>query len=229
MKKIGKMVTVVFLLIVITTIILIGYYIYRAPYREAEKRNRYEDQWINGYLMEKSKEEQKESMKEEEIEDSFSVDYQFSDVNSYNFHGQIDGILVIDKINLKKAIIRGNIMEDNDYNLSKYYFVTSDLTTTLDGNYIIYGHSSQTYGHSFNRLDELAVHDTFYFIQDGIRYNYQVEAVDRALRSESRPYFPDYEKQITLVSCEKYLQKGYKEKRVIIVRAVQIGKEIYEE
>ena len=115
---------------------------------------------------------------------------------------------MIDKINLKKAIIRGNEMEDNDYNLDRYYFVTADLTTTLDGNYIIYGHSSQTYGHSFNRLDEMEIGDSFYILQNGKKYEYTVEAVDRVLRAESRPYFPDLEKRVTFVSCEKYRPKG---------------------
>lgn len=41
------------------------------------------------------------------------------------------------------------------------------------------------------------------------------------IRAESRPYFPDLEKRVTFVSCEKYRPKGYSEKRVIIVRAVQ--------
>ena len=41
---------------------------------------------------------------------------------------------------------------DNEVNLSRYYFVTADLTQNLGGNYIIYGHCSDTYGHSFNRL-----------------------------------------------------------------------------
>ena len=101
-------------------------------------------------------------------------------------------------------------------NLSKYYFVTADLTTALSGNYIIYGHS-------FNRLVEMAVDDTFYILQNKVRYDYRVETVDRALRSESKPYFPNMAKRVTLVSCEKYLAPEYTQKRVIIVRAVQIS------
>ena len=180
--KIKKFIPIGVILIIALLIIIFGYYIYRQPYREAEKQHDYEENLIDQYL---------------------------------------DSILVIDKINLKKAIIRGNEMEDNDYNLDRYYFVTADLTTTLDGNYIIYGHSSQTYGHSFNRLDEMEIGDSFYILQNGKKYEYTVEDVDRVLRAESRPYFPDLEKRVTFVSCEKYRPKGYSEKRVIIVRAVQ--------
>lgn len=215
-KKMKKSLPVVLFIFIVAIIFLIGYLIYREPYREADKRNDYEDQLIQEYI---NSEPTKEPLDQEE-EDS-NVEYQFSDVNTYAYRGSVDSILVIDKINLKKAIIRGNDLSDNDYNLSKYYFVTADLTTTLDGNYIIYGHSSKTYGHSFNRLDEMCVGDTFYILQNGTRYDYRVEAVDRALRSESAPYFPDLEKRVTFVSCEKYRAAGYSEKRVIIVRAVQ--------
>lgn len=216
-KKIKRRLPVILFIAIVAIILVIGYLIYRKPYREADKRNDYEDQMIQEYLNPEIPEEPSE----QETQDPPNVNYQFSDVDSYAYRGNVDSILVIDKINLKKAIIRGNNLSDNDYNLSKYYFVTADLTTTLEGNYIIYGHSSMTYGHSFNRLDEMSVGDTFYILQDGIRYDYCVEAVDRALRSESAPYFPDMEKRVTFVSCEKYLATGYSEKRVIIVRAVQ--------
>lgn len=219
-KKKSK-ISVIFFLIGIGVILFIGYRIYRKPYDEADKRNTYENNLIDDYLNDDSQNPSNEP--ENAGSDETPVEYQYSDVDDYTFTGSIDCILVIDKINLKKAVIRGNTLSDNDLNLSKYYFVTSDLTTTLSGNYIIYGHSSQTYGHSFNRLDEMAVGDTFYILQNKVRYDYRVEAVDRALRSESKPYFPNMAKRVTLVSCEKYLAPGYAQKRVIIVRAVQIS------
>lgn len=222
MKKNKKnRIPVILFLIGIGVILFIGYRIYREPYDEADKRNTYENNLIDDYLND-------DSLKPSDEPGNTSngdtpVEYQYSDVNDYTFTGNIDCILVIDKINLKKAVIRGNTMPDNDVNLSKYYFVTADLTTTLSGNYTIYGHSSQTYGHSFNRLDEMTVDDTFYILQNKLRYDYRVETVDRALRSESKPYFPDMAKRVTLVSCEKHLAPGYTQKRVIIVRAVQIN------
>lgn len=132
------------------------YYIYQMPEKEAEQRNEYEEQIVEEYL--------KESVDEEKDEGISKPEYQYSDTNSYNYKGTVDSILVMDKINLKKVVIRGHQLSDNDYNLSKYYFVTQDLETTLNGNYIIFGHSLQTYGHSFNRLDEIVVTDEFYLI-----------------------------------------------------------------
>ena len=220
-KKLKRILPILVLLTAIVVLLALVYYIHRQPYEEAEKRNNYEDKIIDKYLDNDDGPAPDTEYPEE------ATEYMYSDIGDYSFRGNIDSILVIDKINLKKAVIRGNTIEDNDYNLSLYYFVTADLSTTLDGNYIIYGHSSQVYGHSFNRLDELQIGDTFYLIQNGIRYNYQVEAVDRALRSESQPYFPDLEKRVTLVSCEKHLAEGYSEKRVIIVRAANTFKEKY--
>lgn len=219
-KKIKNLSPIICLISGIVFICIIGYQIYRKPYNEADKHNKYEGKLIDKYMNENEQNPDEEPTKENPI-----IEYQYSDINDFSFRGSIDCILVIDKINMKKAIIRGNTLNDNDFNLSKYYFVTADLSTGLDGNYIIYGHSSQTYGHSFNRLDELNVGDNFYIIQGNIRYDYNVEIVDRVLRSESESYFPcSIEKRVTLVACEKYLASGYLEKRLIIVRAVQTGK-----
>ncbi len=201
-------------------ILAIGYWIYREPYEEAKKRNIFEDKIIGGYL-------EAGAVGNPDIEPAgdVSAEYMYSDIDDYAFQGNLDGILVIDKINLKKAIVRGNNQSDNEFNLSRYYFVTADLTADLDGNYIIYGHCSDTYGHSFNRLDELNIGDIFYILRQNMKYDYRVEAVDRVLRSESAPYFPELKNRVTLVSCEKTIAAGYTENRVIIVRAVQEDKE----
>lgn len=118
------------------------------------------------------------------------------------------------------------VLDPKGINLSRYYFVTADLTQNLGGNYIIYGHCSDTYGHSFNRLEELNIGDTFYILQENMKYDYRVEAVDRVLRSESNPYFPALKNRVTFVSCEKNIAAGYTENRVIIVRSVQTNKEV---
>ena len=212
--------TVCFFLAGAVVILTIGYQIYRQPYYEAERRNKYEDQIIEAYL------EQKENGNpEEKPTEENPTEYLYSDVGEYAFQGKMDCILVIDKINLKKAVIRGNTLGDNEVNLSRYYFVTADLTQNLGGNYIIYGHCSDTYGHSFNRLEELNIGDTFYILQENMKYYYRIEAVDRVLRSESNPYFQALKNRVTFVSCEKNIASGYTENRVIIVRSIQTGKE----
>ena len=130
---------------------------------------------------------------------------------------------MIDKINLKKAIIRG---EYNDYNLDRYYFVTADELAVLGrDNYIIYGHCSRTYGHSFNRLEELEVGDEFYLIQGDHIYDYAVSEVRRELRENAPQYLNTGENTVQLLSCEKKKLSGYPEKRLIIVTAKKLLKE----
>jgi len=206
-----KVLPIIFFLLGLIIVLIVGYWIYKEPMLEAEERNQYEDYLIEDYL---DNEDDGVPVSEEPL-----VDYHHSDINNYTFRGNIDCILVIDKINLKKAIIKGNQLSDNDYNLDKYYFVTADLTSTLNENYVIYGHSSETYGHSFNRLEEVGVGDTFYILQNDEKYSYEVESVERALRSESERLLPNLNNRVTLISCEKNLARGYSEKRVIVVRA----------
>ncbi len=98
----------------IILIISVGYQIYCEPYHEADKRNHFEDMLIDGYMDEKA-----EIPDEAPSDEAPLVEYQYSDVNDYSFRGHIDCILVIDKINMKKAVIRGNTLDDNDFNLSK--------------------------------------------------------------------------------------------------------------
>lgn len=212
----------------VLSVLLSAVIVFLIPYFQADKRQAHEEELIDQYLEETGNpkeplsEEPDDSLIHEEPETAGAGEgqgYDYSDVGTNGFVGSIDSVLVIDKINMKKAIIRSN---DNDYNLDRYYFVTADTQTQLNkGNYIIYGHCSQTFGHSFNRLDELEPGDTFYMVQNGREYSYRIEAKDKALRSESASFFPD-KVCVTLVSCERYLQPGFSEKRVIIIRAVPV-------
>lgn len=213
--------------IAIVFVIGLAAFVFLIPYFQADKQQSYEEELIDQYLKDTKIPDAPlpdqpggglaEEGQGQENADTGSQGYDYSDVGSNGFVGSIDSILVIDKINMKKAIIRSN---DNDYNLDRYYFVTADTQTPLgEGNYIIYGHCSQTFGHSFNRLDEMEIGDTFYMVQNGREYSYQIEAKDKVLRSECASFFPD-KVCVTLVSCERYLQPGFSEKRVIIIRAV---------
>lgn len=233
-KGLKKAMPAVVFLAAAAMIVGIGYWIYSRPKQEAAKRINYEREVIGDFLRrlpdrpEGAPGTRAAGDTCREPSGGGMQGYQYSDVDDYSFRGNIDSILVVDKINMEKAIIRGNTPEDNDFNLDRYYFVTADQTMGLDGNYIIYGHCSMTYGHSFNRLDELEVGDCFYLIQNGMKYDYEVEAKDKVLRAQSNDYFLEMEKRVTFVSCEKRIQPGFSENRVIIVRSRQMGKEVYQ-
>lgn len=204
-------------------ILVMGCIVFLIPYGKAAVRNDCESQLIEEYLdrQQESKYSGEETGDIGEIKES--VTYDFSDVDTSTFKGEIDSILVIDKINLKKAIIRG---EYNDYNLDRYYFVTADELAVLGrDNYIIYGHCSRTYGHSFNRLEELEVGDEFQLIQGVITYDYVVSEVHRELRENAPQYLNTGENTVQLLSCEKKKVGGYPEKRLIIVTAKKLLEE----
>lgn len=204
-------------------ILVAGCIIFLIPYKEAAERNASEDIYIEEYLEKQAEvigfreemdaQEEVESEQETEV----AIDYEFSDVDTNAFKGEIDSILVIDKINLKKAVIRG---EYNDYNLDKYYFVTADQSAVLGTeNYIIYGHCSQTYGHSFNRLEELSVGDEFQLIQESETFEYIIRDIQRELRENASPLLETEENTVQLLSCERKKVAGFLEKRLIIVTA----------
>jgi len=202
----------------IFVILAAGCFIYFIPYGQAAKQQSVEDEMIDEYLEQSLDIEGVEDKKLDNYEETSMV-YAYSDVDSAAYKGEIDSILVIDKINLKKAIIRG---EYNDYNLDRYFFVTADQQSKLGtDNYIIYGHCSQTYGHSFNRLEELAAGDEFQLIQGTKTYHYIVRDVRRELREDAAPYLYTGANTVQLLSCEKKKAEGYSEKRLIIVTAEQ--------
>lgn len=195
-----------------------GFCVFMIPYWKAEERNSVEDSLIQEYLEQSSdRKEMPEINRDIGEETEEDVEYLFSDVDSASYKGEIDSILVIDEINLKKAVIRGAY---NDYNLDRYFFVTADEEAQLgQDNYIIYGHCSRTYGHSFNRLEELETGDSFQLIQGNQVYHYAVSEVRRELREEAAPYLDTGRNSVQLLSCEKNKEAGYPEKRLIIVTA----------
>lgn len=206
----------------IITVIIIGCIILFLPYQEAFHRDSLEKVIIDDYLEDRALPAWQPSG--DSLQDSQPVTGQPAEENdassstpSQNYKGEIDCILVIDKIDLRKAIIRGPY---NDYNLNRYLFVTADQTSILGtDNYVIYGHCSRTYGHSFNRLEELEAGDTFQLIQGNITYEYAVTRVQRELRENAAPLLSTGNNTVQLVSCEKKIAKGFSEKRLIIVTA----------
>lgn len=206
----------------IAGILLVGLLILLIPYGLAKKRDVKESVIIEEYLeQEDGQEADHRDSPSSAPEGAASPATEQTSVSSQaqaaDYLGEIDSILVIDKINLSKAIIRG---EHNDYNLDRYFFVTADQTSQLGiDNYIIYGHCSQTYGHSFNRLEELEAGDTFYLIRKNVIYTYTVRDSIHVLHAEAANYLSEETGTVQLFSCEKEVAPGFSEKRLIIVTA----------
>lgn len=211
----------------IVTVIIIGIVILMIPYQKASQRDSKEAVIIDEYLEEKQADispvpKPGSAASESDTAELVQSEYERPDnntaaVSKQYYKGTVDSILVIDKIGLAKAIIRGT---ENDYNLSRYLFVTADQTSVLGvDNYVIYGHCSQTYGHSFNRLDEMQVGDNFQLIQGTETYQYTVTNIQLELRENASPLLSTGTNTVQLVSCEKKRVEGFPEKRLIIVTA----------
>ena len=194
----------------IVTIAIIGCVILLLPYHKAARRDAQEQVIIDDYLEEQAVADtleqpagQADDLPESLTETTSTPDGIQNAETTYSqlYKGEIDSILMIDKINLQKAIIRG---PDNHYNLDRYLFVTKDQSSVLGiDNYVIYGHCSQTYGHSFNRLEELVVGDTFRLLQGDITYEYTVTGIQLELRENATPLLETGTNTVQLISCEK--------------------------
>jgi len=119
---------------------------------------------------------------------------------------EMEGILAIDKINLKVPILTG--ATEQNLNLAVASIANTGKPGEI-GNYGIAGHRSRTYGLQFNRLDELAKGDRLVVETRGTSYTYlvtdsfivQPEDI-QALKNAGQ------KKMITLVTCD-YSSKPY--------------------
>lgn len=112
----------------------------------------------------------------------------------------IEGMISIEKINLSMPIIKG--ATNDNLNISVCSLDNSG-EMGQEGNYIIAGHRSRSYGILFNRLDELQVGDEIKVYNDKEVYIYKVYEkiyVDaeniEALKTTGK------EKIISLVTCD---------------------------
>jgi sortase A len=117
----------------------------------------------------------------------------------------MEGLLIIEKINLKVPIFTG--LSDRNLNLGIASIAGKPGEV---GNYVLAGHNSHTYGLLFNRLHELSAGDKIKIQDRKTTYVYRV--TDRFITS------PDniqalkprgQKKEITLVTCDYSRQKPY--------------------
>lgn len=112
----------------------------------------------------------------------------------------IEGILIIDSIDLKLPIVRGASAEN------MLITVTSFDNTAIAGevgNYAIIGHRNLTYGRNFNRLGEMEIGDEIKVITDKGTYTYTVYDIFLVLPDDVGVLFgTNLEKRITLITCD---------------------------
>ena len=75
------------------------------------------------------------------------------------------------------------------------------------GNYIICGHASKLYGHSFNRIQEIQIGTEIEIESENIVDTYCVNCIQFANQNNCSSYFnqTNNHDMITIISCAKYI------------------------
>ncbi|WP_261807959.1 class D sortase [Paenibacillus sp. N3.4] len=84
----------------------------------------------------------------------------------------IEGVLIIDKINLKLPILTDATVDNMKLSVAS---IAHTGKVGAIGNYAIAGHRNLTYGKNFNRLDEVVVGDIIEVDTGSKKYMYKVE------------------------------------------------------
>lgn len=112
----------------------------------------------------------------------------------------MEGVLIIDKINLRQPIIKGASAENMLLSVTSF---ENTGTPGKIGNYAIVGHRNLTYGRNFNRLGEVEVGDEINVVTDQNNYTYVISEIFRVLPDDVGVLFgTDLEKRITLITCD---------------------------
>lgn len=138
-----------------------------------------------------------EDMKNLEVIDETTEDLEEEEENEL---GELEGVMEIDKIDLKLPILTGAIHEN-----MKTSVASIENTGKLGqvGNYGVAGHRNLTYGRNFNRLDEVDIGDLIKVTDNnGKEYNYEV--FDKLYVYPKDTWVlnsNEEDKEITLVTC----------------------------
>ncbi|NLL51078.1 MAG: class D sortase [Peptococcaceae bacterium] len=120
---------------------------------------------------------------------------------------EMEGLLIIDKINLRVPILTGINKRNLDLAVAS---VENTAKAGEVGNYVLAGHNSHTYGLLFSRLDELTVGDRIVVQAKEQEYVYTVTESMIVQAEDVQVLRPDGEKRlITLVTCD-YSTKPYR-------------------
>jgi sortase A len=129
------------------------------------------------------------------------------------------GILVIEKIDLRIPVMRGI----NNQNLRVgAALLEGSAQIGVEGNTALAAHRSHTYGHLFNRLNELEVGDRIEIVtQDGV-YGYSVDSNSVVGAEDVSVLSAEKGKRIlTLITCHPLNQKDPQYR--IVVQASMVG------
>ncbi|GAA0730923.1 hypothetical protein GCM10008905_32760 [Clostridium malenominatum] len=116
----------------------------------------------------------------------------------------MEGMLIIKKINLNLPILKGAIEENLKISVAS---IEHTGKAGQEGNYAIAGHRSHTYGRNFNRLDEVEIGDIIEIDKGESQYKYVV--VEKLYVKPEETWVLNSNKknkEITLVTCHPMIK-----------------------
>jgi len=119
----------------------------------------------------------------------------------------MEGVLTIDKINLRLPILKGVTVKNLNISVSS---MKESGKPGEKGNYVIAGHRSHTYGRQFNRLDELDIDDIIKISDGENEYEYIVKEKTYVLPEEMKILTNKTKKEITLVTCNPMINPTHR-------------------
>jgi len=157
-------------------------------------------EWLAG--LEQLDTEPAQAPEENEVPDSQAAPAPVIDLTK-----EMEGLLIIDKIRLRVPILTGLTKRNLDLAVAS---VENTGKPGQEGNYVIAGHNSRTYGLLFSRLDELTLGDKIVVQCKDSTYTYEVIESVIVQPDEVQILLPEgNKKQITLVTCDYSVPKPY--------------------
>lgn len=195
-RKENKIVILIGLLLIASSIMFFVYDIYKNTKKEVK-----EVKMVENFFEEEPQEEVKEEVKEEEINNSSSP--------SYNYIA----ILEIPSINLKRGIVDFN----SKYNSVKYNIQIIEHTqmpNVENSNLILAGHNGTSSVSFFKDLYKLKEDSLIYLYYDGYKYIYKLNNYyDTDKDGKVEIIRNRYKTTITLITCKK----GIKDKQTVFI------------
>lgn len=147
--------------------------------------------------------------------DNATADVQNADDSALTIDGI--GILRIGKVDLTMPVVEGVTIQDLKYAVG-HVPQTPDIG--MEGNAVIAGHRSYTYGQFFNRLDEVEIGDIIRFeprLEDEIQF--EVSEILEVLPGDQQAFTqPKGEQMITLLTCTPVSKATHR----LLIRAKRI-------
>nr|WP_252187732.1 class D sortase [Anaeromonas frigoriresistens] len=112
----------------------------------------------------------------------------------------IDGVLKIKKIDFNQPILIGATKSNLNISVAK---MNNTAPMGQEGNYVIAGHNSRTYGSNFNRLDEVNIGDILELSNEKEKFKYIV--YEKLIVSPDDVWVIEGDrnrKTITLITCD---------------------------